>query len=73
MRRTEQVAVAVGSVRAYPNGFGFTLHTRQRREDETGWRAHVILWPDDPDSEPGSNWTTSTMTACAHSTDTDLT
>ena len=178
--RTEQVAVAVGSVRAYPNGFEFTLHTRQRREDETGWRAPdpfddhgsgqgpgmpgdalrlgvmfadgrraattgghpwphdadadrlvllsdggggggrrwdanfwvyplppggpvtlvvswpkydvaetraeldgaaireaagraVILWPDDPDSEPGSSWTTSTMTASAHSTDTDLT
>jgi hypothetical protein len=37
--RTEQVAVAIGSVRAYPNGFEFTLHTRLRREDETapGW------------------------------------
>jgi hypothetical protein len=34
--RTEQVAVAIGSVRAYPNGFEFTLHTRLRREDETG-------------------------------------
>jgi hypothetical protein len=34
--RTEQVAVTVGSVRAYPNGFEFTLHTRLRREDETG-------------------------------------
>src|SRR5258708_9714977 len=34
--RTEQVAVALGSVRAYPNGFEFTLHTRWRREDETG-------------------------------------
>ncbi len=33
---TEQVAVAVGSVRAYPNGFEFTLHTRLRSEDETG-------------------------------------
>lgn len=33
----------------------------------------VILWPDDPDSEPGSSWTTGTMTASAHSTDTDLT
>lgn len=34
--RTEQVAVAVGSIRAYPNGFEFTLHTRLRREDEDG-------------------------------------
>lgn len=34
--RTEQVAVAIGSVRAYPNGFEFTLHTRLRREDEGG-------------------------------------
>ena len=34
--RTDQVAVAVGSVRAYPNGFEFTLHTRLRREDEAG-------------------------------------
>src|SRR5215831_10172127 len=31
--RTEQVAVAIGSVRAYPNGFEFTLHTRLRHED----------------------------------------
>ena len=34
--RTEQVAVALGSVRAYPNGFEFTLHTRWRREDDAG-------------------------------------
>jgi hypothetical protein len=33
--RTEQVAVAVGSVRAYPNGFEFTFHGRVRRQDET--------------------------------------
>lgn len=32
--RTETVAVAVGSLRAYPNGFEFTLHVRQRRDDE---------------------------------------
>lgn len=31
--RTETVAVAVGSLRAYPNGFEFTVHVRQRRED----------------------------------------
>jgi hypothetical protein len=36
--RTEQVAVAIGSVRAYPNGFEFTVHTRLRKEDETGPR-----------------------------------
>ena len=32
--RTDQVAVAVGSVRAYPNGFEFTVHTRRRQVDE---------------------------------------
>src|SRR5260370_8723657 len=32
--RTEDVAVAVGSVRAYPNGFEFTVHVRLRREHE---------------------------------------
>jgi hypothetical protein len=36
--RTEQVAVAVGSVRAYPNGFEFTLHGRFRHEDEASGR-----------------------------------
>jgi hypothetical protein len=38
--RTEQVAVAAGSVRAYPNGFEFTVHVRLRREDETTWPGH---------------------------------
>lgn len=38
--RTEQVAVAVGSVRAYPNGFEFTLHIRLRREAESSWAGH---------------------------------
>jgi len=33
--RTDRAAVAVGSVRAYPNGFQFTVHTRLRTEDET--------------------------------------
>ena len=33
--RTDQAAVAVGSVRAYPNGFQFTVYTRLRTEDET--------------------------------------
>src|SRR5260370_34025580 len=32
--RTEQVAVAVGSVRPYPNGFEITVHTRLRGDDE---------------------------------------
>lgn len=32
--RTGQVAVAVGGVHAYPNGFEFTVHARLRREDE---------------------------------------
>jgi hypothetical protein len=31
--RTNQVAVAVGSVCAYPNGFEFTVHVRSRRVD----------------------------------------
>lgn len=37
--RTGQVAVAIGSVRAYPNGFEFTAHVRVhiRDEDEPGW------------------------------------
>jgi hypothetical protein len=37
--RTGQVAVAIGSVRAYPNGFEFTAHLRMRGEDEDelGW------------------------------------
>jgi hypothetical protein len=32
--RTDRVAVAVGSVRAYPNGFEFTVHVRARSADE---------------------------------------
>jgi len=38
--RTGQVAVAVGSVGAYPNGFEFAVHVRLRREDETSWPGH---------------------------------
>jgi len=38
--RTEQVAVAVGSVRAYPNGFEFTVHIRLRGEAESSWQGH---------------------------------
>jgi hypothetical protein len=34
--RTGQVAVAIGGVHAYPNGFEFTVHARLRREDEAG-------------------------------------
>jgi hypothetical protein len=37
---TEQAAVAVGSVRAYPNGFEFTVNVRLRREAETRWPGH---------------------------------
>src|SRR5262249_61360303 len=36
LARTRQVAVAIGSVRACPNGLEFALHTRLRGEDETG-------------------------------------
>jgi hypothetical protein len=38
--RAEQVAVAVGSVRAYPNGFEFTLRIRLRGEAESSWQGH---------------------------------
>ena len=34
--RTGQVAVAIGSIRAYPNGFEFTAHVRMHDEDENG-------------------------------------
>jgi hypothetical protein len=36
--RTERVAVAIGGVHAYPNGFEFTVHARLRREKEHGPR-----------------------------------
>jgi hypothetical protein len=32
--RTGQVAITIGSVLAYPNGFGFTAHVRRRGGDE---------------------------------------
>jgi hypothetical protein len=32
--RTEQVAVAIGGIHAYPNGFEFTVHARLRQEDD---------------------------------------
>jgi hypothetical protein len=32
--RAEQVAVAIGSIRSYPNGFEFTVHTRLRHVDQ---------------------------------------
>lgn len=35
--RNDQVALAIGSVRAYPNGFEFTAHIRWRTEAEAGW------------------------------------
>jgi hypothetical protein len=40
--RTDQVAVAIGSIRAYPTGFEFTLHTRLRHEDEAGHGADPL-------------------------------
>lgn len=43
--RTDQVAVSVGSVRAYPNGFEFTVHTRLRRVDaEFGPSGDPFSW-----------------------------
>jgi hypothetical protein len=41
--RTDNAAVAIGSVRSYPNGFEFTVHARLRREDET--RGHFDADP----------------------------
>lgn len=37
--RTEEVAVSIGSICAYPNGFEFTAHVRRRGNDhsEPGW------------------------------------
>jgi hypothetical protein len=34
--RTEEVAVAIGGICAYPNGFEFTAHVRMRGNDENG-------------------------------------
>ncbi len=34
--RTDEVAVAIGCIRAYPNGFEFTVHVRTRGEAESG-------------------------------------
>ena len=36
LARTEQAAVAISGVRAYPNGFEFTVHARLRHEDDPG-------------------------------------
>jgi hypothetical protein len=36
LARTDRAAVALGSVRAYPNGFEFTLNVRLRDGDEFG-------------------------------------
>jgi hypothetical protein len=45
LARTEEAAIAVGSIRAYPNGFEFTVHVRLRRGDETtALRADLFGW-----------------------------
>jgi hypothetical protein len=36
LARTDRAALALGSVRAYPNGFEFTLHVRTREAAEFG-------------------------------------
>ena len=36
LARADEAVIAVGSVRAYPNGFEFTAHVRLRRAPETG-------------------------------------
>lgn len=41
--RTDEVAVAVGSVRAYLNGFEFTVHVRLRQQ-EFSWGAGPFDW-----------------------------
>ena len=41
--RTDQVAVAVGDMRAYPNGFEFTMHARLRQE-EFVWGIGPLDW-----------------------------
>ncbi len=42
---TDEVAVSVGSVRAYPNGFEFTVHARLRRVDtEIGPSGDPFSW-----------------------------
>jgi hypothetical protein len=42
--RTDQVAVAVGSVRAYPNGFEFTVHARHRGDQEIDLSGDPFSW-----------------------------
>jgi hypothetical protein len=41
--RTDEVAVAVGNARAYPNGFQFAVHVRLRQE-EFLWGAGPFDW-----------------------------
>jgi hypothetical protein len=53
--RAEAVGVALGSLRAYPNGFEFTLHVRLRPEDEES--SHGMSDPFDWHAS-GSPWTT---------------
>ena len=51
--RREGIAIAVGSVRAYPNGFEFTVQVWLRREDEAGGVADALLgWPGPGSREP---------------------
>jgi hypothetical protein len=76
--RTDQAAVAAGSIRAYPNGFEFMVHIRLRYEDETSgeWAMDPFirhgrgrsepddaLRPEEPAPESAAGWTTSTITA----------
>lgn len=54
--RTDRVAVAVGNLRGYPNGFEFTVHVRSRnREDSFGSDADPFhrhrIGRDDPDRD----------------------
>ena len=51
LARTEETVVAMTGIRAYPAGFGFTLHLRLRdirRQGREFWPFHAAaLWPDD--------------------------
>ena len=54
--RTDRVAVAVSNLRAYPNGFEFTVHVRSRnRDDSFGSDADPFhrhrIGRDDPDRD----------------------
>ena len=54
LARTGEAAVAIGGIRAYPNGFEFTVHARLRREDETGPGDAGLFWRHGRRREPNA-------------------